>query len=238
MELAPFILKPADHVIAGKVLKDDDKPAAGVNVQLNGDDQPDGNATTDSEGRFHFQVCEGQIRLFTYSPDGGGSAQATVEAGDTNIVITLGSQSGSVRQTPHHASLKGSPLPDLATVNLTGSATPSGKPVLLCLFDVSQRPSRHVVHQLEEQATALRQQGVTVLGVQAAVASDETFNEWKNANPVSFPIGRVAEKSEKSKWATGVPALPWLILTDADHRVIAEGFAFDELDAQMKKLAK
>ena len=94
VELAPFILKPADRVIAGKVLKDDDKPASGVNVQLNGDDQPDGNMTTDSQGRFHFQVCEGQIRLFTYSQNGGGSAQATAEAGDTNIVITLGSQSG------------------------------------------------------------------------------------------------------------------------------------------------
>jgi hypothetical protein len=35
-----------------------------------------------------------------------------------------------------------------------------------------------------------------------------------------------------------VSALPWLILTDADHRVIAEGFLLDELDAQIKKMAK
>jgi hypothetical protein len=46
----------------------------------------------------------------------------------------------------------------------------------------------------------------------------------------------VTEKSEKSKWASAVPALPWLILTDANHRVVAEGFALDELDAQIKKL--
>jgi len=32
--------------------------------------------------------------------------------------------------------------------------------------------------------------------------------------------------------------LPWLILTDTDHRIVAEGFAFEELDAQIKKLAK
>jgi hypothetical protein len=48
----------------------------------------------------------------------------------------------------------------------------------------------------------------------------------------------VTEKSEKSKWASAVPALPWLILTDADHRVIAEGFALDELDAQIKQPAR
>jgi protocatechuate 3,4-dioxygenase beta subunit len=238
VELETFVLHRADRVIAGQVLKDDDKPASGVSVQLNGNDQPDGSVTTDSKGRFHFQVCEGQVRLYAYSQNGSGSAQATVDAGDTNIVLNLGSSSGGSRQTPPRASLKGNPLPDLTTVNLTADTAPAGKPVLLCLFDAGQRPSRHVINQLEQQAAALRQQNVSVLGVQAAVASDDVFNEWKSASPVSFPVGRVTEKSEKSKWAAAVPALPWLILTDADHRVVAEGFAFDDLDAQIKKLAK
>ena len=101
--------------------------------------------TTDSKGRFHFQVCEGQVRLFAYSQNGGGNAQATAEAGDTNVVMTLSSQPGNVRQAPRRASLKGSPLPDLAAVNLAGDAAPAGQPVLLCLFDAGQRPSRHVV---------------------------------------------------------------------------------------------
>jgi hypothetical protein len=48
----------------------------------------------------------------------------------------------------------------------------------------------------------------------------------------------VPEKSDKTKWASSVPALPWLILTDAGHRVVAEGFALDTLDAELKKLAK
>jgi hypothetical protein len=236
VELSPFVLKLADRVLAGQVLNENDKPVSGVNVSLNGEDQPDGNLTTDSKGWFHFQVCEGQVRLFANSQ--GGYAQATAEAGDTNVVMTLSSQPGNIRQTPHRAPLKGSPLPDLATVNLASDTAAAGKPVLLCLFDASQRPSRHVVHQLDEQAVALRQQNVSVLGVQAAVTSEEIFNEWKKTSPVSFPVGRVTEKSEKSKWASAVPALPWLILTDANHRVIAEGFALDELDAQLKTLAK
>jgi hypothetical protein len=238
VELSPFVLKPADRVLAGQVLNENDKPAAGAYVNLSGEDQPDGHITTDSKGRFHFQVCEGQVRLFANSSQGGGFAQATAEAGDTNIVMTLSSQAGNLPQTPHRAPLKGSPLPDLAGVNLAGDAAPAGRPVLLCLFDAGQRSSRHVVRQLDERAAALRQQGVTVLGVQAAVTSDETFNEWKSASPVSFPLGRVTEKSEKSKWVLAVPALPWLILTDASHRVLMEGFALDELDAQIKELAK
>ena len=89
MELAPFVLKLADRVIAGQLLHDNDKPASGADVQLSGDGQPDGYMATDSKGRFHFQVCEGQIHLLAFSQSGAGSAQTTVEAGDTNIVMSL-----------------------------------------------------------------------------------------------------------------------------------------------------
>ena len=238
VELETFVLKHADSVIAGQILKDDDKPASGVNVQLSGDDQPDGNMTTDSKGRFHFQVCEGQIRLFAYSQSGGGSAQATVEAGDTNIVMNLTASPGSFREQPRRISLKGSPLPDLTSVNLAADAVTAGQPVLLFLFDAGQRPSRHVIQLLEQQSAMLRQKNVCVLGVQAAVTSDEIFNGWKSASPVSFPVGRVTEKSAKTKWASEVAAFPWLILTDAGHKIVAEGFPLDDLDAQIQKLAK
>lgn len=100
VELATFVLKHADRVIAGIVTKENDKPASGVTVQLSGEGQPDGYLTTDSQGRFHFQVCAGEIRLFAYSQNGGGNAQAAVEAGDTNIVMTLSSQPGIFPQTP------------------------------------------------------------------------------------------------------------------------------------------
>jgi hypothetical protein len=236
LELPPLVLKLADRVIAGQVLDANDKPASGVNVQLNGTDQPMGNVTTDSQGRFHFQVCEGRINLFANSQYGGGFAQATAEAGDTNIVMNLRANPGMGRPPSQHVSLKGSPLPDLTTVNLAADAAPAGKAVLLCLFDAAQRPSRHVINQLNDQAAALQQKNVSVLGVQATIASDEVFNGWKTASPVSFPVGRVTEKSPKSRWAPEVAGLPWFILADAHHRVIAEGFALDELDSQLQKL--
>jgi len=237
VELAPLVLKPANHILAGQVVNEDDKPVAGAYVNLNGDDQPQGNVTTDSKGRFHFQVCEGSMQLFANSQNGNGYGQAQAQADDTNVVVTITSQNG-VRQAPPRAPLKGRALPDLAGVNLAGDAAPTRQALLLCLFDAGQRSSRHIVQQLNEQAAALRGQGVAVLGVQAAVTSDEIVNDWKSASPVSIPLGRVTEKTEKSKWALDVPALPWLILTDADHRVISEGFALEELDAEMKKLAK
>ncbi|HTY88922.1 MAG TPA: carboxypeptidase regulatory-like domain-containing protein [Candidatus Acidoferrum sp.] len=235
-ELAPLVLKVADRLVAGQVLNEKDKPVSGVNVSLNGEDQPNGYIATDSNGRFHFQVCEGQVQLYASSQS--GFAQAMAEAGDTNVVMTLSSRSGNPTEAPRRTALKGGPLPDLTTVKLAADAAPANQPVLLCLFDASQRPSRHVIHLLEQRVAALRQKGVIVLGIQAAVISDEVFNAWKSAGPVSFPIGRVTEQSEKSRWAVNVTALPWLILADTNHRVVAEGFALDDLDDQIQKLPK
>jgi hypothetical protein len=176
--------------------------------------------------------------LYAYPQNGGASAQATVEAGDTNIVMNLRSYSSQERTPPRRPSLRGNPLPDLASVNLASDTAPAGQSVLLCLFDAGQRPSRHLVKQLEQQVAALKSKNVCVLGVQAIVTTDEIFNQWKDASPVSFPVGRVTEASDKTKWASTVSALPWFILTDANHRVISDGFEFSELDAEIKKLTK
>ena len=90
MELAPFVLKLADRVLAGQVLDEDEKPVAGVTISINGDNQPSVNTKTDSKGRFHFQVCEGQVRLFANPPQGGAFAQTSAEAGETNVVLQFG----------------------------------------------------------------------------------------------------------------------------------------------------
>jgi hypothetical protein len=207
-------------------------------VHLSGDGQPNESTRTDEQGRFRFEaVCEGTVRLFASLASVYGNTQA--EAGTTNVVIRLGvRESYGVRQTPKRPSLKGRPLPDLAAVELGGDACPAGKPILLCVLDIEQRPSRRFVKQLAEQYDALKQKGVTVLGLQAAITTADSLKEWKEANPVPFPVGRVAEKADKTKWASGVESLPWLILTDGERRVTAEGFALDELDVKLKSQGK
>jgi protocatechuate 3,4-dioxygenase beta subunit len=234
VEVEPCVLKVADRKLAGEVVGVDEKPASQVSVHMSGQGQPNNSTRTDDQGRFRFNaVCEGTVRLFANSGSANGNTQA--EAGSTNVVIRLGvRESYGVRQAPKRLSLKGKPLPDLAAVELGDEAVPAGKPALLCLFDIEQRPSRRFVKQLVEQYDALKQKGITVLGLQAAVTSAESFKEWKGANPVPFPVGRVAEKTDKIEWASQAESLPWLILTDADRRVTAEGFALDELEAKLK----
>ena len=56
--------------------------------------------------------------------------------------------------------------------------------------------------------------------------------------PRAVPVGRLAEKADKTKWASEVESLPWLILTDGERRVTAEGFPLDELEAKLKAQGK
>jgi hypothetical protein len=84
------------------------------------------------------------------------------------------------------------------------------------------------------QQAALRQKGLLVLGVQATVINSRSFQEWKGSNAFPFPVGQVAEESAQTAWVTGIASLPWLVLTDAQRRIAAEGFALEEIDAQLK----
>jgi hypothetical protein len=234
-------LKFADRILAGQVVNQNDKPVSGANVSLNGDDQPQGYVTTDSKGRFHFQVCEGKVQLFANS--GNGFANTSAEAGDTNVIIQLGRMDrggggGAVRQTQQRPSLKGKPLPDLAPFGIAADATPDGKPILLCLMDIGQRPSRRIARLLTEQQEALRTKGISLLAVQAVPATADAMEEWKSANPVLFPVGQAPSESSKTRWASEGGSLPWLILTDSQHHVTAEGFALEDLDSKIEELPK
>lgn len=48
----------------------------------------------------------------------------------------------------------------------------------------------------------------------------------------------MVEDSEQTAWVTGIVSLPWLVLTDAQRRIAAEGFALEEIDAKLKAMEK
>jgi uncharacterized GH25 family protein len=245
VELPPIVLRIADQTISGRVIDAKDKPVSGIYVQISSDDQPQSNMQTDSKGRFKFKVCEGQVHIFASGQT--GFAQATAQSGDTNVVILLTDRStrmaSNTRRTaslarPNASVLKGKPLPDLATIGFAVDAVPAGKPVLLCLLDVQQRPSRRTARLLAEQQDAIREKGVSVIATQTVPASKEAWDDWKEAYKVRFPVSRLADKSETNKWATGLETLPWLILVDKNGGVVDEGFSMEELDAKLDTLNK
>ncbi len=148
----------------------------------------------------------------------------------------IGASPGVRFSMPPPVSLKGRPLPDLAAFRLNSADYPPGLPVLAVLIDAEQRPSRHALKVLGDQADALKQKGVAVVILQTSPMTDDAFAEWKKDAGVAFPVGRIKTDPDQTRAAWGAAALPWLVLADKRHRVTAEGFAPGEIGSQLQAL--
>jgi len=125
-------------------------------------------------------------------------------------------------------------LPELKEVGIDLSSTDiDGKMMLVCLFDMQQRPSRHCAMQLVKQAEQLKSKNITVVIIQASKMEQDALNQWKNKYNIPFPVGMVEEDAEKARFTWGIRSLPWLILTDDKHIVSSVGFRVDDLDQKI-----
>ena len=143
--------------------------------------------------------------------------------------------SGRIKPGPQYKSLIGAKLPNLAM--FTGDAFDTliqGKTVLVCFFDMNQRPSRHCVMELANKAEQLKEKGITIVAVQTSEVDENTLNKWVQQYTIGLPVGMVEGDINETRFTWGVRSLPWLILTDRDHIVTAEGFSLNELDDKIK----
>ena len=83
--------------------------------------------------------------------------------------------------------------------------------------------------QLSQKADELKSQGVEIIAVHASKIEQEKLNEWIKENNIDFTVGMIEGDEEKIRFNWGVKSLPWLILTDKNHVVTAEGFSINEL---------
>jgi hypothetical protein len=130
-------------------------------------------------------------------------------------------------------SLLGKPLPGLEGIHVDGNPAAAGKMLVVCFFDMQQRPSRNCLVQLAGKAELLAQQGAVLLGIQATKVEQDRLREWLRENNIRVPVGLVSADEEETHCAWGVQSLPWLILTDRSHVVRAEGFDLSDLQARM-----
>lgn len=232
LELDPIILLPADQSVTGVVVDASGNPAAAVPIAVNGDNQPDRHTVTDNEGRFVLRrICSGLVRIqagVSSVREEYGVLRA--EGGDRDVRVVMGQDTVHVRYT----SLIGKPL----LVEALGSDVPqgdlAGRPILVCFFDWQQRPSRNTVVELAGRAEELTGRNVAVLAVQIGRADPAGLDRWIADNRIAFPVRTMEADEQKLRLAWGVRSLPWLIFTDRDHVVAAEGpqMAVLNLDAK------
>lgn len=158
---------------------------------------------------------------------------------DNNKDIVYDKIQGRFQQVPKGWSnqlKKGEALPDLGCFEAAGlPEKTAGQAVLICFFDVAQRPSRHLLKELAGQVDTLAEKDIAVLAIQATKCDKKTLDEWLRENNVSFPIGKIKGNAEKTQFAWGVRSLPWLILADEGHRVTAEGLTLQALEVELLK---
>ncbi len=238
LELGNVALPLANLSVSGVVVDSNDKPVAGVRLYCSGEGQSRSNAQTDTDGKFTLEkICAGKIRI---NADKTGAPRlygyVETEGGASDVRIVISQRPSSPRYEPKQPpSLVGRPLPELKQVGVDlPPAETDGKMLLVCFWDMEQRPSRNCLMQVAKQAEQFRQKGVVVVAVQASKVDQSALDEWARKNSVPFPIGMVQGDAEKARFAWGVKSLPWLTLTDRRHMVTSAGFGLNELEDKIK----
>ena len=132
--------------------------------------------------------------------------------------------------------LAGKPLPGM---NIFGiemlPEDANNKMILMCFFDIEQRPSRNFIFELNKQAQKLKSLNIEIIAIHASKIDQTKLNEWIKENHISFSAGMIEKDEEQTRNTWCVQSLPWLVLTDKNHIVTDEGFSITELDEKIRK---
>jgi hypothetical protein len=129
--------------------------------------------------------------------------------------------------------LVGKPLPEWETLGLdVDEKELEGKRVLVCICDMNEADymvSWYLVADLVDRYEKLKKKGIITIVVQVPKLAAGTLKEWEKKYgsmpwPLPFKVNMADEAVVRARKEWGVRYLPWLILTDTEHVVTAEGF--------------
>jgi uncharacterized GH25 family protein len=127
------------------------------------------------------------------------------------------------------------PMPSLDEFNIQPALNADGKRLVLCLWDMQQRPSRHCVQSIAKRANELQKAGVIVAAVDLSGSSPQALSQWLSEQKITMHSGQApAGAGEKVASAWGAKRRPWLILVDKQGVVRIEGFDLAQLDEVLK----
>ena len=202
-------------------------------------------STLAGPGSVQYRPVAFDDNLRRYELDGkGGAGSGTVGlavfALDRDVlpadqVKYIGVEKLDQQSGKEPASLIGTPLPDFLNVGFNFvPPEPDGKGILVCFFDMNQRPSRNCITELKGNAERLKEKGLAVIAIQVSKVNEDELDRWIKQADIRFPVGMSKGNVERTLFTWGVKSLPWLILTDGKHLVWAEGFGLSDLSEKLK----
>jgi uncharacterized GH25 family protein len=230
------ILKVADKSVSGKAVDADGKPLEGAQISCYGDGQPNLNVKSDKDGKFTLSpVCEGMVQINAHYNKNNQwmYANITAQAGETEVELVIMPEGNSGRRAvPKPKPLVDKTLPQV----LTDPNQFDGKPLLICIWDYRQRPSRYGVGQLAQQKDLLNGRGIPVVLLQGEPMDKAAIDGWLKEKNIDFISDMIAADADKKRFEMGVQSLPWMILTDKTRKVLAEGFDVHEINTVLEKV--
>ncbi len=205
----------------------------------------DRKTVTDSQGRFRFDHLRTKMRdLGTRKSEQWEYTPRVWKISYDTTSKTIGFYEGTKIEDielliePDYSnpgSLVGKILPNFENITIDfNPGQTQDRMLLVCFWDMNQRPSRNCVLELGRRAEELKEKGVAIIIIQASKVDANELNEWIKKNGIPFPVGIIQDEQEKIRFAWGVKSLPWLVLTDENHIVTSEGFSISELEDKIK----
>lgn len=238
IDVGTAVLPLANMSIAGIVLDVNNNPLNKVNVSASGNQQPHKYMTTGPDGKFRLEgLCEGTVRLHFSGQVNGNHCWGNIQviAGDEQIEYILTKDSNRSKRRLEYEKIDEKKLPSLKQFSLEQFETAAAdKPILLAFIDLNQRPGRHALKTLTEKYQTITQKGIAMAVIQTAPPT-QSLEKWKAKQKFPFPIGKFPEEPKKIRKEWGIKALPWLIITDKNHKIIKTGFQTDQIDQIIPK---
>ncbi len=110
-----------------------------------------------------------------------------------------------------------------------------GKEILLCFCDLTQPASQKYVLELNRLSASLAENAVLVAALHCSKANPNVSDAWVRANNVRLTIGKLRDVVPELLRAWRAEKLPWLVLTDTEHTITAEGFDLNELEEKIRE---
>lgn len=127
-------------------------------------------------------------------------------------------------------------VPDLCELELKIPPDQTkAKKILLCFCDLTQPASQKYVLELNRLSASLAEKGVRVAALHCSKVNPGIADNWVRANRLRLPVGKLPDVVPEILRAWRAEKLPWLVLTDTEHTITAEGFDLNDLDEKLKR---